>query len=46
MRVKAIEALTPLTADEAMEGIVQEAIRDDPNAYITMRALQFVGAGN
>jgi hypothetical protein len=46
VRVKAIEALTPLTADEAMEGIVTENSRKDPNAYVTMRALQFVGTGN
>jgi hypothetical protein len=46
MRVHAIEALMPLTQEEAMEEVVQEAVRDNPNGYVQMRSLQFVGAGN
>jgi HEAT repeat protein len=43
IRVSAIDALTPLTQDEATEEVVQEATRADPNGYVRTRALQYVG---
>ncbi len=48
VRVEAIEALTSVAEaelDEAMGRIIQEATREDENAYIRMKALQFVGTG-
>jgi hypothetical protein len=36
----------PLTQDEGMGEIIQAATREDENAYVRMKALQFVGTGN
>jgi hypothetical protein len=48
IRVEAIEALTSSAEaeiDESMGQIIQDATREDENAYVRMKALQFVGAG-
>ena len=48
IRVEAIEALTSIAeaeVDETMDSIIQEAARQDENAYVRMKALQFVGTG-
>ena len=46
IRVQAIEALSPMTEDEAIDFAILEMVREDPNEYIRMRELQFVGVGN
>lgn len=43
IRVQALEAMAPMTQEEAMEAAVYEAVREEPNEYIRMRELQFVG---
>jgi len=45
IRVQALDALAPMSEEEAMAAFNQEAVRENPNEYIQMRELQFVGAG-